>query len=76
MIDQIEHLNRFNELMKKDKVIQESVITKLERTRFRNVLTKRKHFGPIIKVRCTKPKDEKVLTVHLTRRGDKVQVVG
>lgn len=66
MTDHIEFL-----LMTNEKEVKESVITKIERIRFGDVLIRRRDLDLIIKVRYTKPKNEKMLTVHLTRHGDK-----
>ncbi|CAI9282792.1 unnamed protein product [Lactuca saligna] len=68
--NQIEHLNKFNKLMTKEKEMKENAITMDERSRFGDVLTRRKDPNPIIKVRSTKPKNKKMLTLHITRRGD------
>ena len=41
----------------------------MDENRFANV--QQKHFNPdpIIRVRCTKPKKDKMLTLHITRNG-------
>lgn len=50
--DQIERLNKFKMLMTKEKEMKENVITKIERSRLGDVLTRRKDLDLMIKVRC------------------------
>ncbi|CAH1415302.1 unnamed protein product [Lactuca virosa] len=76
MVDQIEHLKNFNIEMSKKKKAQESAITKLEQSRFGDMLTRRSDPDPIIKVKCTKPKTERMLTLYITRRVEKGKAAG
>ncbi|CAI9265373.1 unnamed protein product [Lactuca saligna] len=75
MINQIESLNKFIIKMSKEKVAHENAISRLERSRFRYVLTCRSDHDAMVKVRCTNPKTERILTVYITRRGNKDEVV-
>ena len=65
---QLETLQKFAAAAAKKKKIS-SVLDRVDAKQFANVLQKRSNPDPIIKVRCTKPKQEKRLTLHITRAG-------
>ena len=46
-----------------------SILDKMDEKRFADVQKKRFNPDPIIRVRCTKPKRDKMLTLHITRNG-------
>lgn len=76
MIDLIEHLKKFNIKVLKRKVAHDSPITRLEWSRFGDVLTRKSDPSPIIKMRCTKPKTERMLIVYIPRCDEKSKAVG
>ena len=47
----------------------EDIMLKIDRSKYVDVHTRRRNHDPIIRVRCTKSKRYKILTVHLTRKG-------
>ena len=45
------------------------MLDKINRARFANFETRRKNSDPIIRVRATNPKENKVLTLYIVRQG-------
>ena len=72
-----DHIQRFNRLVRtsaaqpqtSEPPRKESVLEKIDRARFANYETRRVSADPIIGVKATKPSDNKILTLHITRQG-------
>ncbi|KAL4581018.1 hypothetical protein LXL04_017224 [Taraxacum kok-saghyz] len=72
-----EHIQRFNRLVQtateqpqpSEPPKKESILEKTYRARFANFETRRVSSDPIIRVRATKPNENKILTLHITRPG-------
>ena len=65
---QLETMQKFEAAAAKNRKVS-NVLDWMDAKRFANVQQKRSNPDPIIKVRCTKPKREKRLTLHITRAG-------
>ena len=65
---QLETLHRFEAAAAKKQKISK-VLDRMDAKRFTDVQQKRYNPDPIIRVRCTKPKREKRITLHITRAG-------
>ena len=74
-----DHIERFNRLtlnsvtqpQPTEPTKRESFLDKIDRARFANVQNRRISPDQIIKVRATKPKENKILTLHISRQGIK-----
>lgn len=70
LVEQRKELQLFNdEVEKKNKV--EEILTKIDHSKYVDFLLRRFSLDPIVKVRCPKPKEQKIRTMHLTRRDSK-----
>ncbi|KAL4591131.1 hypothetical protein LXL04_004081 [Taraxacum kok-saghyz] len=66
---QLDSLSRFEEEVAKKKKKIGDILIKIDRSNYADVHTRRCNPDPIIKVRCTKPKTDNILTLHRTRKG-------
>ena len=74
-----DHIERFNHItlnaannpQPSESSIKESILDKIDWARFENVQNRRISPDPIIKVRATKQKENKILTLHIVRQGVK-----
>ena len=65
---QRKQLFRFKEEIARKKKIG-NILDKMDLKRYADVHERRINPDPIIRVRCTKPKKDKILTMHITRNG-------
>ncbi|KAL4586416.1 hypothetical protein LXL04_011052 [Taraxacum kok-saghyz] len=65
---QLKALHQFEAAAAKKQKIS-NILDRMDAKRYANVQNKRYNPDPIIKVRCTKPKREKRLSLHITRAG-------
>lgn len=68
--NKIQWLKKSNSKALKEKSVQESAITILERSRLGDVLTRRSDPDLIINVRYSKMKYKRMLSIYITRLGD------
>ena len=65
---QLESLQQFEAAAAKKRKLS-NVLDRMDAKRFANVQQKRFNPDHVIRVRCTKPKQEKILALHITRAG-------
>ncbi|CAH1431860.1 unnamed protein product [Lactuca virosa] len=70
--EQIKAMFQFNALVEKKKKLDD-VKSKINVSKYVGVFARRFFKDSIVKVRCTKPKSQNILTVHLTRKDDKCE---